>query len=450
LIEIRCFEALADAAGLRHDIDALNQRSARPDPFSTFAYYEVCGQPGAAGGTRLWFLTASRDGRLIGYLALRLVEERWLGLSSRKLEFLITEHNDRPHLVAEPAELLAVSQACYRYLLGRQQDWCWLELARQEPGSALFPPPAAVDLTRHRVSHWSGPDNWTIALRWESLGDYFRALSKKFRANLRRQTQGLQAAGRLEWLSSADPASAAALLELYLSIETHSWKAHGASRAALSLGGNALRLDQLRGLLGAGQPMRLEVQVLLLDGLPIAGLITGAYLRRLYALHIVHDQRLDRYGPGSLMLLLAMQTAIGGGCTHFDLLAGFGYYKQRWLADPTPSDVGQIYRIGSLADWRRRAGDLLRRWGRSAPRLPAATGRRPDPEVDAPARIAALLRQARAGAVDSLSPAGLAAALPFLATAAPPSAESAAASCRPSGSRTGPCSAASPAACSRR
>ena len=40
MIEVRCFESLEEAAILRDEINELNRRSARPDPFSTFEYFE--------------------------------------------------------------------------------------------------------------------------------------------------------------------------------------------------------------------------------------------------------------------------------------------------------------------------------------------------------------------------------------------------------------------------
>jgi hypothetical protein len=49
------------------------------------------------------------------------------------------------------------------------------------------------------------------------------------------------------------------------------------------------------------------------------------------------------------------------GRTEFNFLNGFAAYKTRWLAEVTPTRIVQIYRRGSLPDWRRRMGDLKRR-----------------------------------------------------------------------------------------
>ncbi len=56
------------------------------------------------------------------------------------------------------------------------------------------------------------------------LAAYFHALPRKFRHNLGCRLRTLQAAGRLELLSSVSPGATPALLELYLGVETQSWK----------------------------------------------------------------------------------------------------------------------------------------------------------------------------------------------------------------------------------
>ena len=162
---------------------------------------------------------------------------------------------------------------------------------------------------------------------------------------------------RCELLSSSDPADTPALLELYLGIEPRSWKA----QADADIGRHPQRIAYFRSLLEARQPMQVGIHLLLMDGVPVAGLISGAFERGLYALHIVYDDRLNRLGPGSTMLLLGMRQAIDGGFGFFNLLSGFGYFKVRWLAEATPLHVAQIYRTGSPLYWRRRFGDLKRR-----------------------------------------------------------------------------------------
>jgi len=433
LITVRCFASLADAGFLRDAVNALNRRCARPDPFSTFEFFENYlrhdeAHP-AGRGMQLWFLAALRDGQLIGYLPLKQVTRATLWSRVTTLSFLVTHDTDRPHLVAGPDDLPAVSVAMYEHVLARRRDWDFLEFQQQDANSSLFPPPTTVDLSGHLVRLWPSLPNCTIHVRWHSLREYVASLDKKFRSNLDRQMRHLLAAGEVELLSSSDRAVTPALLELYRGIEPRSWK----SLADATIGRHPRRIAYFEGLLDPRQPMQVSIQILLLDGLPIAGLINGAYLGQLYALHIVYDEAFHRVTPGSAMLLMGMRQAIEGGYTAFNLLSGFGYYKARWLADATDTQIVQIYRIGTLPYWRRRIGD----WRRAL--LPSGSkplhalfnpvrrnvAQRAQVQVDSvrprvngpPAedrqRWTHLIERARAGPGECLTPAALAAVMPI-------------------------------------
>lgn len=432
LISVRCFESLEEAAGLREEVNALNLLSARPDPFSTFEFYENFLRHDedfpAGRGTRLWFLAAFSAGRLIGYLALRQVARRALGMNAPTLAFLVTHDNDRPHVVARPESARAVSEAFYAHLLGRPQ-WSLLELQQQDDTSALFPPPLAVDRRAYRVRQWPSLANCTIDVRWDTLHAYFRALSKKSRSNVSRQMRALLAAGNVELLASSDPGITPALFALYRGIEPHSWKA----QAGAGIGRHPERVRYFEGLLDAHQPMRVTIQVLLLDGVPVAGLISGAFANGLYALAVVYDGRVSRLAPGSAMLLLGMRQAIDGRYAFFNLLSGFGYYKARWLATITETRIGQIYRAGSLPFWRRVCGDSIRRVLAAKPgQAPAlfnpvrramrartgdetslGTSAAPQASPEQQARIAELRVAMRSGRGEILSTAELAVCMPF-------------------------------------
>lgn len=433
LIEVRCFGSLEEAAFLRDEVNALNLASTRPDPFSTFEFFENYFRydeffPGGQG-MRLWFLAAFLDNHLIGYLALKQVTHKTMGMQTYKLGFFVAHDTDRPHLVARPDYLSQVSEAFYVYLLGRKQEWSFLEFQQQDDSSPLFPPPATVGLKGHMVRQWPCLENGTIRVRWGTLHEYSKALSKNFRSNVRRQVRHLFAAGKVELLASSHPATTPALFELYRSIEPYSWK----SKANANIGRHPKRVEYVKGLLDAQQPMRVSIHVLLLDGIPIAGLISGAFMKGLYALHIVYDERLSRLAPGSAMLLMGMRQAIDGQYAFFNLLSGFGYYKVRWLAEITETRIAQIYRVGQILFWRRVFGDWKRRMFSSkstrAPVLfnPARrdVSEREDEQMElnnipkleiSPVereRIAALIAEVRKGQGEFLSTAELAAVMPF-------------------------------------
>jgi hypothetical protein len=427
LIEVRRFSRLDELAFLRESIDQVNLASPRPDPFSTFAFYENFlrnDEFAPPGGWTLWFLAAFVDGALVGYLPLKQSQFRVGRLHATKVDFLVTHDTDRPHVVAEAHQLPAVCAAFYRYLLAHKREWSQLEFQQQDSTSPLWPPPIALNGCLLR--EWPSLENGTIVVRWESLEAYFRSFSKKFRSNVSRQMRTLLDGGDVEVLSSSDPAVTPNLFALCLSIEPRSWK----SQADASVSRNPKRIEYFHGLLDPRQPMRLSVHVVLLDGLPIAGLVTGSFDSNLYALHIVYDETRKNLAPGSAVLLLGMRQAILARCRVFNLLSGFAYYKERWLADITPARNAQIYRVGSLLYWRRLFGDLKRRLARSRPDdadpgLFNPVRREVESrshDEDAPpaqvspeerAHVAALIGDIRTGPCEYLSHASLAAIMPF-------------------------------------
>jgi Acetyltransferase (GNAT) domain len=427
LIEVRRFSRLDELAFLRESIDQVNLASPRPDPFSTFAFYENFvrnDEFAPPRGWTLWFLAAFVDGALVGYLPLKQSQFRAGRLRAARVDFLVTHDTDRPHVVAEAHHLPAVCEAFYRYLLAHKREWSQLEFQQQDSTSPLWPPPIALNGCLLR--EWPSLENGTIVVRWVSLEAYFRSFSKKFRSNVSRQMRTLLDSGEVEVLSSSDPAVTPDLFALCLSIEPRSWK----SQADASVSRHPKRIEYFHGLLDPRQPMRLSVHVVLLNDLPIAGLVTGRFDSNLYALHIVYDETRKNLAPGSAVLLLGMRQAILSRCREFNLLSGFAYYKERWLADITPARNAQIYRVGSLLYWRRLFGDLKRRLARSRPDhadpgLFNPVRRKVESrshDEDAPqaqvspeerTRVAALIEDIRTGPCEYLSHASLAAIMPF-------------------------------------
>lgn len=360
MIAIRCCHTLEGAEPHRAAINALNLASARPDPFSTFEFYEHVVREAARfpadGGLQPWLLLAFSGEELVGYAALKASRRRVLGARAVKVDWLTGYEADRPHLVVKAGQGEAVARAIHEHLVARSSEWSLLEFQQQEDdsllASALQAPPPGFE-----ARHWPNPENGTIELNWRSTADYYAALSHKARANLRRSVRQLLAAGRTQLLTSDDPQAVPTLFALYRSVERHSWK----SAARTSLGCRRESLDFYTGLMAPGQPMRLTIQVLLLDGAPIAGLISGAFAGGLYALHIAYDQRQSHLAPGTALLLMGVRYAIEGGFRRLNLLRGSGYYKTRWLAQLSQTRSLQLYRLHSPYWWRRKLGDAWRR-----------------------------------------------------------------------------------------
>ncbi len=424
MIDIRCVHRL-DAGTQRASINALNLASARPDPFSTFEFYEHCLRYKALFSDRddvqLWLLLAFLDGEMVGYLALKRSQRRVLGWKASRIDWLTAHIADQPHPVTRPGFEEAVSAAACAHLLARRQDWSLLEFQQQTASSPLLASMRTASSAGLRFRQWANLPTATIPVQFESIAGYFAMLSKKFRSNVSRQMRSLMSAGRLEMLSGSDPDTLPLLFDLYREIERHSWKAHTAE----AFDGDHHWIDYYRCLMQREQPMNLSIHLLLLDGFPVAGLINGAYAQGLYALHIVYDERLTRLAPGSAMLLMGIRAAIDGGYSQFDLLWGYGYYKSRWLAQMQETQSLQLYRSGGAYFWQRLLGDLARRWRPALPdeeTLLFNPARRETQHPDLPsaaddprqrALIMAMVDRAKAGRCEFLDAARLSAALPF-------------------------------------
>jgi Acetyltransferase (GNAT) domain len=254
-IQVRRFENIDAIGEHARAIDALNLASVRPSPFATFAHLANAIRHGPFAAqcarARIWFLGAFEGDSLIGYAALKWTCERMLGMPARRIGFLFGHDFDRPGVVARRDHLDGVARGLCRYLGTHRREWDYVEFEQQDESSPLRPLPADNLLAGCTVREFPNWDNCTIAIRWETIGDYFAALNRKFATNVRRQMRKLYSLGTLEVIASSDPQSTPALLEAFCDIERRSWKTGFEN----SVGADPARLAYYRGLLDPGQPM---------------------------------------------------------------------------------------------------------------------------------------------------------------------------------------------------
>jgi CelD/BcsL family acetyltransferase involved in cellulose biosynthesis len=359
VLTVHCATSLQELAARRAELNAINRASQLPDPFSTFEFYELyyAHDEFVRHGvdSELWFLTVREDGRIVGYLPLRRVRDRALRIGCWKVEFFATHDNDRPHLVARTGDEERCRTAVFRWLHEHRRDWSFLEL-KQQPAESILCDTSTFSRSRYYSRKFPNLENSSIEIRWKSLREWFGELSQNMRHNLGRQFRALAALGRLEHIASSDPAATPHLFQLYLTIEARSWKAG----ADATISRSPRRIEFFRKLLAPRSPLHARIDLLLLDGIPIAGLFSGAFERRLYAMHSVFDNAYSKGGPGGTALLFGMREAIDGGYLCFNLLSGFCYYKTRWRANVTRTHAVQVFRVASPRFFRARLGELRR------------------------------------------------------------------------------------------
>ncbi len=359
-VRVEALRAWEDVAPLREAIDALNLRSRRPCPFSTFEYletflahdeYRSAGHP-----TQLLFLAALEGEQLIGYLPLTKARERLWGLPFGRIGLLVSHDTDRPHLVARTEDEARCSRAFFEHLLERERGWSFLELALQDDASGLNEPPKVSPL-RFYVRRFETMPNTSMPLPYTSTERYLAAVSSSFRRNVQRATRRLDTVGTLEFVRSDDDRARWSLLELYLDLERRSWKAE--ARAGIDR--SPARVDFFRALAVPGQPLALGFEFLLLDGVPVAGGINGTFAGNRHGLEMSFDRAYDGLGPGNVFSVLSIDSALRTGLRAYNVDGNYAYYKARMGGVVTPTHAVQVYRVGSLPWLKARAGALRRR-----------------------------------------------------------------------------------------
>jgi CelD/BcsL family acetyltransferase involved in cellulose biosynthesis len=237
MLTVHCASSLDELAPEREQLDAINSESRLPDLFSTFEFFQVYFQHDEfyrhGVETELWFLTIRDEGRIIGYLPLRKVGERVLGIPSTRVEFFATHDNDRPHLVSRPADEERCRDAVLGWLREHRREWSFLEL-KQQPAESILCQAEAFSGRRYYLRRFPNLENGTIHIRWSTLREWHKSLSHKMRNNIGRQFRMLNSLGHLEHLASSDPVATPLLFELFLGIEPRSWKAGAGATLARS------------------------------------------------------------------------------------------------------------------------------------------------------------------------------------------------------------------------
>jgi CelD/BcsL family acetyltransferase involved in cellulose biosynthesis len=423
--------SLEELSALRAELNALNARSRQADPFSTCEFFENFLRHDELDDPKhpreLWFLVAFDGDRLAGYLALRRGVRKALGVSTGVLEVVALRDGDRPHVVALPEDEQRCTQAFWDYLASQRRHWSYLELHQQDASSTFWPLAHGQAPSGYYGRPFPCFENATIPIRWGSFAEYIKASSSNQRSALSRGVRTLLGAGELTFLYSEDPAVTPALFELYESVERRSWKA--VTRG--NIGRHQKRREFYKTMLSPDYPLRIGIDILLLDGVPIAGVINGFFRGRQHLLTLCYEHAKESISPGRAVLLLGIRRAIERGCRAYNLGSGSGYYKKRFLAELTETGVVQVFRMGSPFFWKAMLGELRRLGKRQQEQAEYNLVKRAAEEEGATkvlttimpsreelARLAARVEEAKAKGCEVLDNAGFAAAMPFGSNAA--------------------------------
>jgi CelD/BcsL family acetyltransferase involved in cellulose biosynthesis len=362
-LRVDAFTSLSDLGSWGRDVDALNLASRRPSPFHTIEYLKAflsSDEYEAPGATPL-LLLAREDERLVGFLPLRRRPERIFGLPCTRIEFLTTHDTERPALLARPEDEVRCAEAFLRHLAEREKGWSFLELLEQDASSPFLAFPG-LPRERYHGRHFPNNPSATVHLDEPTFEEWFHRLdrerSKRIKYKLASPARELLAAGQAEFVACEGRAVGTELLDVYLDLEARSWKA----KAKAGVGRHPRRVALFRRML------QLEVcdppvfHLLLLDGVPIAGMFSLVFHGTAYQMETVFDADFAPYAPGNLVFLLAVRDAVANSIHAYNLLTNFAYHKSRWGATITDTAAIQIYRRGGLHHVKAVLGELKRRW----------------------------------------------------------------------------------------
>jgi len=161
---------------------------------------------------------------------------------------------------------------------------------------------------------------------WEQL---LAGVSRNLRSQVRRSAKGLQREGAVEFRTATDD-SLERDLDAFLSLEASGWK--GAAGSAIRSDPRALRLytDFAHASMRKGW---LRLQLLELDGVPIAADYTCVVGRGAFLVKTAFDERYGGLSPGLVLRAEALRSALGEGLRFYDFLGGADRYKMRWTEE---------------------------------------------------------------------------------------------------------------------
>ena len=354
---VEVFSAIRGEPLLERGLDALNTASRLPTPCNGAGYIQAVldNDEFARAGQKILLLAALDGNDLVGFLALRRAPVRVGRLTEDVVEFLITHENDRPRMAARPADEERCARAFFRHLLENERGWKVLDFVNLPGGSPLLLP-AGRRPGGFRVRVIEGLPSAVLPVeRHADLGAWYRSLGREFRKDVERQGRRFLGAGRVELVGCRDPRARLPLLEVYLDLESRSWKSRE------RIGWHPARVGKRRALCAPDQPMQLSFHFLLLDGAPVAATVVGLHQDVLYGVETCYDAAFGKLGPGHFMFLMAVREAFVRRVATLNMHADFAYYKGKWGARIEGTHRLQLFRLGSahwlkshLGDWRRR------------------------------------------------------------------------------------------------
>jgi CelD/BcsL family acetyltransferase involved in cellulose biosynthesis len=321
-----------------------------PSPFLTHEW--ITGWSAAFGrGTPVTVLVRDREGRLAGGA---LLFRSRLGL----LAAPVNEHSGDWAAVGRDEQ-------------ARSDVWATIAALRAPVitvAGLIDPAPAqaALEGRGRRVFATVGVRSPFLVLP-RRFDDLLQGASHNLRSQVGRRRRGLERQGRLRFRTTTGGPRLARDLDAFLRVEAAGWKARA---------GTAIMSDPVTERLyrdfaaAAAERGWLRLQLLEVDGVPIAADLGCAINGSAFLIKTGFDEAYARHSPGLVLRAEVLRSSIEEGLTDYDFLGGPDPYKLRWTSVVRPRmRVRAINRhVGALAETYRRAVRPVLRRGRAAVR----------------------------------------------------------------------------------
>lgn len=163
-----------------------------------------------------------------------------------------------------------------------------------------------------------------------SFERYLAGRSAKFRNYLRRKTRDLQKLGRVEIRRAGQDVAVEQAYQDLLLVEERSWKhAHGTAISAVPRQREFYR----RLCEGMARCRRLHLQLLYLDGRPVAYDLGVTSSNRFWYLKTSFDERLRSASPSTVLRARLIETLIAEGCRGLDFPAEPYRWEAQWASE---------------------------------------------------------------------------------------------------------------------
>jgi len=273
----------------------------------------------------LHILTLQDDGGLIGALPLLRRRSRILGLPVRQLTSTANVHSCRFDVIAREPERAARAFVAH---LAADRSWDMLQLTDvPEDGNAwhLF---RAAERAGFPVASWESMRSPYVALP-PSMDQLERALSAKFRSNLRRRRRKLEAHGRVSLERVDGGMELEGKLEEGFFLERSGWKGKSGTAIAQDISTRGFYSELARAAANRGY---LSLFSLRLHGRATAFHYAFSKGRRYFLLKPSYSERLSDCSPGQLLVREVLADCVGRKMEEFDFLGPNMSWKQDWTS----------------------------------------------------------------------------------------------------------------------